>query len=303
MRNFILVTGLPRSGTTAVGSLLALADRTFYLYEPTNFHAGDRAVSDYFLVPGTPRFPTEQAKALYDRVLSLDMRLKSGVWNHEKGRRKLLKRLLGGRTKNSYRYCKYNPFVQTVVWKDPFMMFSLEHMLQHYDFPIVVTQRPVEALAASFKRFRWGFDVKRLLSDLPYAPELKQAALRLDYSDPVRNAAALYSLARLELARLGASRRLLVTDLDDLLSRPEQTVANLYAHCGLPFTEQVRNKVRATYAKRGGQAYSNVKAHVRNRDLTKVNSYWSEVLSADDLANILDVSERFGLAAHQPDVA
>lgn len=295
-QEFILVTGTPRSGTTAVGSLLSLSARTFYLYEPTNFHAGDRAVTDYFMVPGSPRFSAADAKALYDRIFQLDLDLKQGVWDHEKGFKRALKRVTGGRTKNSYRICRYNKFLKNIIWKDPFMMFSIGYMLDHYSMPIVVTQRRVEGVAASFKRFGWGFDIPRLLSDLPYGLDIAEEAANFDFSDPVVNAAALYSLAKLELDRLAQNPRVLVVDLDDLIDRPVEMVASIYDHCGLAFTDLIQAKVEGIYSRKGKTQYSNSKAHVKNRDLSQIKTYWSKFLTREDQQHIHDIMSCFGCA-------
>ncbi len=47
INNFLLVTGLPRSGTTPVGELLTLDWRSFYIYEPMNFDSGDECIPEY----------------------------------------------------------------------------------------------------------------------------------------------------------------------------------------------------------------------------------------------------------------
>lgn len=297
--DFILVTGPPRSGTTAVGGLLAQSSRTFYLYEPTNFHAGDRDVSRYFMVPASEGFPSDHAKSLYDRVFDLRLRLKNGVWAHETGLKRIIKPVLGGRTKNSYRWCKINRLLRTIVWKDPFMLFSLPFITQHYDIPIVVTQRRIEGVAASFKRFGWGFDVKSVLDQLSYRTDLSHSVYQLDYSNPVINATALCCLSILEIQKLGHHPQVMVLDLDGLIDRPVETVERLYAHCRLDYTDSIRTNVQKMYAKKCKQQFSNVKAHVKNRDLSQIKTYWSKFLTESDQALIAEVVDRFGCSEHR----
>lgn len=292
-QDFVLVSGPPRSGTTVVGQLLSLSERSFYLYEPTNFHAGDRAVSDYFMVPDTPAFPSAEAKLLYDRIFGLDLDLKDGIWPEETGVKRAAKRLLGGRTKNSYRVCKYTHLIKRIVWKDPFMLFALRYMLQQYPVPIIVTHRKIEGIAASFKRFGWGFDILRLMSDLSHSRVIPNKAFDLDYSNPVTNAAAIYYLSQLELSTLAPHARLIQVDLDDLIDNPLDTVSTLYAHCGFPFTERVAERVRKIYSNAGTKGYSDKKAHVKNRDVSQIKTYWSKFLTDEDMYNIKRIEEAF----------
>ena len=55
-RRLILVTGVPRSGTTAVGQMLSLAAGAGALHEPFNYHSGLRHIANYFEIPGTVAF-------------------------------------------------------------------------------------------------------------------------------------------------------------------------------------------------------------------------------------------------------
>lgn len=292
-RKFVLVSGPPRSGTTVVGRLLSLSNRAFYLYEPTNYHSGDQAVTDYFMVPRSPSFPDADAKSLYDRIFDLKLRLKDGVWPEEKGLKRLTKRLTGGRTKNSYRICRYNKLIKRIIWKDPFMMFALPYMVDQYDIPIVVTHRRVEGIAASFKRFGWGFAVPRLLRDLSYSRQLPDKVFDLDYSDSVVNAAAIYYLSQSELTRLHPNDRILQIDLDHLIDEPLATVSRLYSHCGFPFDESIAGKVSKMYSNPGTQSFSDKKAHVNNRDVSQIKTYWSSFLTDEDQRNIRQVQEMF----------
>ena len=51
-KDLILVTGMPRSGTTAVGEVLSTAAGTAVLHEPLNYLVGLSDVPHYFAFPG-----------------------------------------------------------------------------------------------------------------------------------------------------------------------------------------------------------------------------------------------------------
>ena len=165
-RRLVLVTGTPRSGTTPVGDVLAAARRTRTLYEPLNRHVGDRRVRRYFEVPGTGGFMDATVDGLVDDVRRLRLRLRPGLFPEDRGPRRLAKRLTGSRARMTYRLARLPPRPRTLVWKDPFAAFLAEDVARRHDVPVVVTLRPPEAVAASFKRLGWAFDVHDLLGRL-----------------------------------------------------------------------------------------------------------------------------------------
>lgn len=59
-RTLILVTGPPRSGTTAVGSAIAKSKDCVSLHEPMNKHTGDKCINRYFELPGYNDFSQKE---------------------------------------------------------------------------------------------------------------------------------------------------------------------------------------------------------------------------------------------------
>ena len=105
----VLVTGTPRSGTTVVGDVLAEAAGARYLYEPLNRWVGLKEIDHDFPVPGTSGFPAGRLADVLGRISRLDLDLKPGVFPHDKGWRRVAKRVSGSRTTMSYRLCRLDP--------------------------------------------------------------------------------------------------------------------------------------------------------------------------------------------------
>jgi len=294
-KRLILVTGMPRSGTTAVGEVLAMAQGTGVLHEPLNYLVGLNDVQHYFAFPGGG----EVSPASFDRwvedIRALRLRYKSGLFPKEKGLRRLTKRIVGGRAVNSYRRCKWTPGLDTLIWKDPFAVLAARYLHEHHGLQVVVTLRSPWAVAASFKRMHWAFDLDEILTRL-------RSTGRGNYSfddglwtrrhEPVVNAALLWFLVYSSLEDLLTRENGFIgVSLDELIQNPTTVYAELFGRLGLPWTDSVVRGVVDRY--QGEQsalkAPSGTKAHDRNRDLSFMNQYWRNLLEADEQALVSDV--------------
>jgi hypothetical protein len=291
--DLVLVTGTPRSGTTVVGDVLAEASGARYLYEPLNRWVGVREVTEDFPVPGSSSFPAGGLDGLLGRLERLDLHLKPGVFPHDKGWRRAAKRLSGSRTTMSYRMCRIDPRLRTVVWKDPFAIY-LAGGVAAAGWPVIVTVRNPWAVAASFKRLGWGFDVSdlhRRLTEAGRPPPLDVAAIE-NRRDPVTNAACHWAIAHEHLlAERDRGRDLRLVDLDEIVEQPIDTYRSLYEHAGLGWTDEIAAGVERRYSADGSAAPAEGRAHDwRDRDVSQVNRYWEGVLTEDEAARVESIT-------------
>jgi hypothetical protein len=281
----IVVTGTPRSGTTPVGDALAAAPGAATLYEPLNRHVGDRRVQRYFEVPGAAGFTAQRADELIRDVRTLRLRLRPGVFPDDTGFRRLAKHVTGSRTRMTYRRCRLDPTLRTIVWKDPFAAFLAEDLAARHDIPVVVTVRSPRAVAASFKRLSWRFDVAELVTRLGVDGERYAGLLEgLDLTHPVHNAAVLWHVINDHLLRVHA--RVAGTHLIDLDRIVEDRLAvlhQLYERLGLAWTEAVARRLAHSGRGRGPARPATDRAHVGSRDVAAVNRYWIELLDQEEV--------------------
>ena len=285
-RNLILVTGTPRSATTTVGDMLGAAPGAGSLYEPMNFHAGDRCIGHYFEVPGQDNFTNEIFDDLVERMRRLDLDLKPGVWPEDRGLRRVGKYLVGGRTRTSHMALKLKPGVRTLIWKDPLAAFAATRAARVHRIPVVVTLRSPHAVAASFKRMKWGFNVKEITrriqalgSDGTYAFD------HLDLADHTVNAAVLWRLVYGSLAKAAeGDERIVFVDTDRLLADPQGQYRKLYNRLGLQFTSRVERRIEKVYAPApSGAEIPAGHAHTKSRDVSTANTYWRKMLSEKEI--------------------
>ena len=290
-RHVILVTGTPRSGTTPVGDALAIAAGARTLYEPLNAHVGDRRVQRYFEVPGAGGFSEHTADELARDIARLRLDLRPGLFPEDHGLRRLVKRVVGSQTLSSYRKCRLDRRLRTVVWKDPFGVFLAERLAVRFGIPVLVTVRPPKAVAASFSRLGWGFDVRDLIRRLGEHDRYTPLLTVPDLGRPAHNAAVLWHVVNDHL--LEVSRRVpgvRFVDMDRLVADRTGTLRELYEDLGLEWGPAVEAHLARSSRGDGPSRPTGGRAHGGRRDPAAVNSYWSDVLSADEACVVDEVN-------------
>ena len=290
----ILLTGVPRSGTTAVGRALSLAAHTGNLHEPFNYLVGLREVERYFEIPGDEGMSTDEFDARVDHIKWLDLKFKAGVFPRDRGLRRVLKRIGGGRAINSWRLCRLTPGIDTIVWKDPFAFFCIDRLVAH-DVETLILLRNPWAVAASFKRMAWSFDLDdivrrlRLVGRAADIDGLPQWSAR---DDAVCNASLLWRLLYGSLLT-ALPRSALVVDLDHIVSAPLKAYPSIYQHLRLPWSERIARKIAKHYGRTSTRREPAARrAHDANRDLSAVNAYWQRILDPGEIATVNAVNEK-----------
>lgn len=156
--NWILVTGVIRSGTTILGKVLSFPLSVDYLHEP--FHGGYTLGDRRALLPRyvRPDDQSEEARSYRERLARL-YEYDIGGWTaHYDGDpwyRKLAKSLVGSRRPFFLRLAKMNPFHRAALIKDPFGKMVAELLYREFDTtPVIMIRHPV-SLAASLRRLGW----------------------------------------------------------------------------------------------------------------------------------------------------
>lgn len=292
-RDLIVVTGLPRSGTTAMGDALARAGDISQIYEPLNAISGERRISKYFTVPGGD-MAAEAFMALVDDLTTLDLRLRRGIYDIDSVPRKVVKLFIGGRSRLSLNRAKLFSR-RTLLWKDPFALFAIDSVAAMGHSRIIVTFRHPAAIASSFERLRWHFDVADLEARLRQAGRYPAGAIPPTPSTGSRHvdsALRLYLVGYTYVMNIKERNdAILLVNNADLAARRDVLVSALRQQLGLPpgqpgatlppvhASAVIPGRVPPTTRKGStGKPYGR-RPHSANRDLSLVNSYYDELLS------------------------
>jgi hypothetical protein len=296
-RRLILVTGSPRSGTTAVGDKLSLPISAGYLHEPFNVTVGIRDVENQFEAVGARNFSAERLDAIMRGIATLRLRWKSGVLPTDQGVGRLIKHFLGGRARVSFLRCLANPVLDTIIWKDPLAALLVNEVSAGYGVPVVVTARPPEAIAASYVRMEWRPRVDDLLetfSQLGWSDNHLASQFGSEFDRPAVAAATLWWLIYSKLTEWGAkSSNIHFVAIQDVVENPVRVYKHLYKLLNLPWSKRISQRIQKTYeqssTKNPRTQLPNV-AHVKHRNLDAVNVYGSELVTAADRELIYDMT-------------
>ena len=293
-RRLVLVTGLPRSGTTVIGDVLATANATTSLYEPMNFQSGDKRFDASFPVCGSDNFSQSDFNKFVGDMQSLKLNLRLGLFPHDRGIKALAKIFTGGRSRMSYLKSRLARSAQTVIWKDPFALFCAEAA---YDTPIdvAVAYRPPHAIAASYKRLNWFYDTQNLWSRLTQTAAGRKLAgesptITKGISNAVQGAVFLWlASARMMSMMIDEGKPLTVVSTGHLPDKPHETMMTLFQHLNLSPSKKTTRVIEKRFTKRTNQnAVPSGHPHSQMRDLSSVNTYWKEVLSDAEAEYIHD---------------
>jgi hypothetical protein len=292
----ILVTGSPRSGTTAVGRNLALPPTVGFLYEPFNVDAGLKEIQHQFEIVGANDFTAERLAAIINCIEHLRLpSWKVPIRPADKIIRRLLKHGVGGLGRQSYLKCRLNPFINTLVWKDPLAAFVSKEVAQCHGIPVLVTVRPPEAVAASFKRMNWEPDPNAIVEafrQVGWDDQGLRKQFGSQFHEPTVAAAAVWRLVYSKLVDWASCADIQFVSVQNLVKDPIRIYQALYAKFKLPWSSRIEKSIRSEYSQEHrDEANLPAKLHIKNRSIKDINVYGSIFLSNTEKTMIREITD------------
>lgn len=290
MRRPILLTGMPRSGTTWVARILTASGEVGHINEPFNL-----AVS-----PGTLRVPADHWYAYVtaqneDRYLPALTR----VLEFEYPLVRELRRCRS-RTDVLHTLKWWRDFVRSrgrrPLVKEPHAVFSAGWFAERLGSDVVVMVREPLAVVSSWKRLEWSFDFTNLLEqpalmrDWLGPFEAEMTAALSPASDLVDRVALLWRLIYSVVADERFPGVRLVRH-EDLSRDPVRGYAELYEALGLTFTDTVAKAVEASSSSENPAETSVEHPHETRIDSKANLQNWRHRLGEDEIARIKAVTE------------
>jgi hypothetical protein len=298
----ILVTGMPRSGTTWVGRVLSAGGGAGYLNEPFNLATS----------PGTIRVPVDrwfpyvteenehEILPAFGPILRFEYPLR-----RELGRCRSYVDLL-------HTLKMWRSFVQgrgrRPLVKEPHAVFSAEWFAGRLDADVVVTVRHPAAVVSSWKRLDWSFDFAHLLGqpalmrDLlgPFRTEMERAL------EPGHDLVDRVALLWHVVYRTVASYRerfpaFLVVRQEDLSREPGTGYRGLFEALDLPLTRAAERAIAEASSSANPKETTVENPHETRLDSRANLTSWKRRLSEDELERIHAATADTAALFYSPD--
>ena len=288
----ILVTGMPRSGTTWVGRMLLASGGVGYVNEPFNLSYS----------PGTFRVPADHWYVYVTR--ENEQRFLPALAAALEFRYPLARELRRCRSRTDVQHTlrMWRSFVRSrgrrPLVKEPHAVFSAEWFARRLGSEVVITVRHPAAVVSSWKRLGWSFDFSHFLEQpallrdwlRPFQGEMETALT--SSHDLIDRVALLWRVIYAVVGKYeGSFPGFVVLRQEDLAREPIERFTALYDRLGLHFTSAAHDAVTASSSGDNPRETS-----IENPYATQINSRaslenWKRRLSKDEVSRIRRVTE------------
>ncbi len=249
IKNWIFFTGVIRSGTTFVGTILSLPREVDYIHEPFNPQCGLPCIDSWY--PYLRKEPdTEEMKSYHRQIsaiFSYDFSLRNKIPKEDPLWKRNLKKIIGSRGPFNLRIAKLNPFHTTAIIKDPIGNLLSEYL--HLNFgvkPVIIIKHPLSFIA-SVKKVNWYpnpheiGDRPELIADyFQDEPDF----FKKQWPDRLLAAAAHWRVAyKVMLAQASKYPNWQVITHEELSQNPVPIFRNLYERLELPWSDKIEQKI------------------------------------------------------------
>ena len=282
----ILVTGCPRSGTTAIGKVLSFGKSTSLLYEPFNRFIGLKGINTSFMIPGIEPLTETQTDSYYNHLKKLNLSYKKSSYKpHGSYYKRKLKKIIGERGIISYYQCKLNPWLETIIWKDPIAVFFSGYLLNKSDIQIVVTTRSPLAVAGSFKRLNWSYSLEEIFNRvIKINPQIKYLSKYIGTENSAKNSAILWTMIYSTILYWieDTHRSIYLVNPESILQNPLLNYNKLYSQLSLNWNKKIGNKINKFHSNNQKGYPSKNKTHDFRRYPDTFNTYYKKILTDDE---------------------
>jgi hypothetical protein len=290
----ILVTGMPRSGTTWLAQMLEHSGDAVYINEPLNrqdlpgrspglFHAPVHHGFQYICDDNEAEYLDAYRELIRFRYRPLD-----DLRTHRKPRdiAQVVRHTVRFRTARLNR--------KRALVADPYAVFSADWLARRLGFRVVVIVRDPAAVISSRLRLRWGLKVPQQLLSQPLLVRDRLGPFRSDLEDAltepgdrVDSNCLLWRLIYAWVAELSTSRDdVVVVRHEDLSRDPPRELERLYGRLELRFSEASRQAIERATRPGNPRQLDPDKPHSVTLDSRANVDAWRSRLAPEDLRRI-----------------
>ena len=294
----IIISGIPRSGTTPLGKVLSSIEGFSMIYEPFNVNQGINDINFNYPYPGK-NISVKEFQSIFNDLIQFNSSFKKGYLKHDNFAKKIIKTIFGNESSLSYLKAKKRATNGQLLIKDPFLLFSSEELCLNHK--VIICHRPLKPLAASFKRMKWNF--KEFEDLVNFFPTNSIKSYRLQACDKISSyvigAIQLYELFYLYINNISPNKNLYFFSQQKFSKNPEEEVANLLRWLELEIPDKIILLSKSLNKGKNSQIHFPLKNIQHDSDYNKKfsNEYYKSVLTKDEI-ELIDsfvAEERFEL--------
>jgi len=295
-RHGIMITGVPRSGSTILANVLALSPTIGYVEEPFNSQTGMIGTDDHFFpyIYKGSKFQ-KRYDAILDDILAGRAHYKENQLQPPTSNplRVIYRHLFTNRYEIRYQLDAHDPRVKQFVLKDPTASLSSQHFINHPNLSIIYTLRHPCGVVASHQRLGWvGTPIQDFLND-PKLYKLMSSAVQAVKGKQLSeiDGIAWYWRAVNELILHVASSHpdTPIVEHEAFSQDPEGITKQLYQRFDIPFTHAVETKLKAMTSTDNPTDPTNNDIHVLKRNSRENIHRWKKYISKADEAHIMKI--------------
>ena len=234
----IIISGIPRSGTTALGRILSSIEGFSMIYEPFNLNQGIKDIQFNYPYPGK-NISVKQFQSIFNNLIQFRSSFKKGYLKNDSITKRIFKTFFGNESSLSYFKAKKTLSTNQLLIKDPFLLFSSKELCLNHK--VIICYRPLMPLAASFKRMKWDF--KEFEDLINFFPRNSIKSLRFKACDKISSnvvgAIQFYELFYNYINSINPNKNLYFFSQQEFSTDPIEEITNVFKWLELEVSDKI----------------------------------------------------------------
>ena len=294
----IIISGIPRSGTTPLGSVISSIKGFSMIYEPFNANQGIIDVQFNYPYPGK-NISVEEFQSIFKNLVQFKSSFNKGYLKNDSLAKRIFKTFFGNESSLSYFRAKKNSSANQLLIKDPFLLFSSKELCLNHK--VIICHRPLLPLAASFKRMKWDF--KEFEDLINFFPPNNIKSYWFKASDKISSnvvgAIQFYELFYHYINNINPNKNLYFFSQQKFSTNPIEEITNVLKWLELEVSDEIIQLSQSLNKGKSSQIHIPDESiqHDSNYNKKYSNKYYKSVLTKDEI-ELIDsfvAEERFEL--------
>lgn len=295
----IIVTGIHRSGTTFLGSLLHQTGAYAYLHEPFNRDYGIKGVNCWYPYADIKSDSCSEVAVLLEKLHHLDIEFRIPCQKSDGFAKRLLRLFVHSRGHWDFLRFKFFSVHKEILIKDPFLSLCASWLVNRFsDVKVIYLVRHPVAVYGSLERMDWTFNLNEFYKQLDLSNvRLKDLSIQnfscVDKCEVVATLwKVLYEIIKVQHSENPKDRSLIVRH-EDLSSDPRNESERILKFLGIPMNNKVQQFIEKNMYSDQVHAKGK-KLHDFRRSSAKLAYSWQEKKSIEHERIIKACSDTLG---------